>query len=241
MRSTVAIVALAACGTPQQAPSDVDARLATDAGVVVDDGGVLDGGVLDGGAPDADLDPLPDAATIGPITGGPCLSGAAGQTAYRVRWAGGSGASSTAYPVYEANGLPDHARDHVGVYGYQIGFTPRYEDVFLAEGGLVLDGSDFVDIELSTVGVASIQSITLSVYGRSYNTTTSGSFNWQTFEDVGEAPANLVSNSAPYEWYSADATGMMSAGNDGVLVRIKAGPSSGVLVVHRIELCMQAT
>ena len=43
MRSTVAIVALAACGTPQQAPSDVDARLATDAGVVVDDGGVLDG------------------------------------------------------------------------------------------------------------------------------------------------------------------------------------------------------
>jgi hypothetical protein len=169
------------------------------------------------------------------------MSGAAGQTAYRIRWAGGSGASSTAYPVYEKNGLPDQSRDHTGAYGYQIGFVPRYEDVFLAQGGLVLDGSSFVDIELSTVGLASVQSITLSIYGRSFNTTASGSFNWQTFEDVGAAPTNLVSNSAPYEWYSADATGMMSAGNGGVLVRIKAGPSSGRLVVNRIEICMQAS
>lgn len=183
--------------------------------------------------------PLPDAMIpTGPITGGPCMSGATGQTAYRVRWAGGSGASSTAYPVYEVNGLPDHTPDHVGSYGYQIGFVPRYEDVFLAQGGLVLGSSNFVDIDLSTEGLASIESITLSIYGRSFNT--SGSFNWQTFEDVGAAPQDLVSNSAPYEWYSADATGMMSPGNGGVKLRIKAGPSSGVLVVNRIEICMEA-
>jgi len=256
MRFALGIVLLAACGTPHRAlpdaaDFDVDAPSSpTDSGDGgggsdggdgggTNDGGVTDGGVTDGAPSDTTMMPLPDAAPTGPITGGPCMSGAAGQTAYRVRWAGGSGASSTAYPVYEKNGLPDHSRDHVGAYG-QIGFTPRYEDVFLAQGGLVLDGSDFVDIELSTVGLASIQSITLSIYGRSFNTTTSGSFNWQTFEDVGDAPTNLVSNSAPYQWYSADATGMMSAGNGGVLLRIKAGPSSGVLVVNRIEICMQA-
>ncbi len=252
------MVLLAACGSPHRslpdAPDhDVDAPSQTDGGDGdgdggslddgggTGDGGITDGGVTDGGGTsDTTMMPLPDAMPTGPITGGPCMSGAAGQTAYRVRWAGGGGASSTAYPVYEKNGLPDHSRDHVGAFGYQIGFTPRYEDVFLAQGGLVLDGSDFVDIELSTVGLASVQSITLSIYGRSFNTTTSGSFTWQTFEDVGAAPTNLVSNSAPYQWYSADATGMMSAGNGGVLLRIKAGPSSGVLVVNRIEICMQA-
>jgi hypothetical protein len=258
MRFALCAMLVAACGTPSRslpdAPEhgDIDAPSTTDGGTSDDggdgdggtgdgDGGVTDGGAGDGGASDAATMPLPDAMIpTGPIDGGPCISGAAGQTAYRVRWAGGSGASSTAYPVYEVNGLPDESRDKVGAYGYSIGYIPRYEDVFLAQGGLVLNSSNFVDIELSTVGLASIQSITLSIYGRSFNTTTSGSFNWQTFEDVGASPTNLVSNSAPYEWYSADATGMMSAGNGGVLLRIKAGPSSGVLVVNRIEICMQA-
>jgi hypothetical protein len=36
-------------------------------------------------------------------------------------------------------------------------------------------------------------------------------------------------------------TAAISAGNNGVLIRIKAGPSSGSLVVNRIEICMQAT
>lgn len=261
MRFALGMMLLAACGTPSRSLPDApdfqaDAPSSpTDGGNGDDgsgdgdggdgdggltDGGVTDGGVTDGAMTDSTMMPLPDAMPAGPITGGPCMSGAAGQTAYRVRWAGGSGASSTAYPVYEKNGLPDKTRDHVGSYGYQIGFVPRYEDVFLAQGGLVLGSSNFVDIEMSTVGLASIQSITLSIYGRSFNTTAPGSFHWQTFEDVGAAPSNLVSNSAPYEWYSADATGMMSAGNGGVLLRIKAGPSSGVLVVNRIEICMQA-
>jgi hypothetical protein len=127
----------------------------------------------------------------GVLTGGPCMSGAAGATAYRVRWANGGG---TAYPVYEVNGLPDTSRDHVGAYGYQIGFTPSYVDTFLAQGGLQLNSSSFVDIELSTAGLGHITTATLAVYGRSYNTTTSGSFNWQTFAGLGAAPTNLVSN-----------------------------------------------
>lgn len=38
-----------------------------------------------------------------------------------------------------------------------------------------------------------------------------------------------------------DLTPAIVAGDSGVLIRIKAGPNSGVLVVHRVELCMQAS
>jgi len=231
-------------------PGGIDARADAPNELVVDaspnDGGldahvpdayVLDAYVPDAYVPDAFV-PLDAPASV--LSGGPCLSGHAGKTAYRIRWAG-NGSGSTAYPVYEVNGLPDHSRDHVGAYGYQIGYTPRFEDVFLAQGGLRLDSSGFVDIELTTAGVATIANATLSIYGRSFNTTTSGSFNWQTFEGTGAAPTNIVSNSAPYQWYSADMTTEISPGNSGVLLRIKAGPSSGVLVVNRIEICMTAT
>jgi hypothetical protein len=155
-----------------------------------------------------------------------------------VRWAQ---SGSTAYPVYEVNGLPDKSRDHTGAYGYQIGFTAQYVDPFLAQGGLQLDSSDFVDIELTTVGVSAITSAKLALYGRSFNTTTSGSFNWQTFDGTGTTPTNTVSNVAPYAWYSGDMTSEISPNDNGVLIRIKAGPSSGALVVNRIELCVQGS
>jgi hypothetical protein len=190
-------------------------------------------------APAGDAPATPDAAPDAPagvITGGPCISGATGATAYRVRWADAGG---TAQVVYEVNGLPDHSRDHTGAFG-QIGFTPRFVDPFLGDGGLQLDGSDFVDIELTTNGVASIASATLSIFGRSFNTTASGSFNWQTFVDVGSTPTNFVSNVAPYRWYSADMTSALAAGDANTLIRIKAGPASGVLVVNRIEICVVA-
>ena len=203
-----------------------------DSGGGIDSGGGTDsgGGIDSGGGLDA---------AVGPITGGPCISGAAGQTGYRIRWAG-NGSGSTAYPVYEVNGFPDKSRDHAGAYGYQIGFMPRWEDPFLGAGGLVLNSSCFVDLELTTAGLSSISNVTISILGRSYNTTASGSFNWQTFEGTGTTATNFVSNSAPYQWYSADMTTEMSAGNNGVLLRIKAGPSSGALIVNRIELCVTA-
>jgi hypothetical protein len=204
-------------------------------------GGGGDGSITDGPGTGDSGTGGPDAAPDGPpgvITGGPCLSGQAGQTAYRIRWANAGGQAQV---VYEVNGLPDQSRDKAGAYGYVIGFVPQFVDPFLGDGGLLLNSSDFVDLELTTAGVAQIASARLSIFGRSYNTTTSGSFNWQTFDGTGAAPANLVSNAAPYQWYSADMTTELSPGDTGVLIRIKAGPSSGSLVVHRIELCLQAT
>jgi hypothetical protein len=172
------------------------------------------------------------------ITGGPCHSGATGATAYRVHWAGQNG--GTAYAVYDVDGFPDHTRDHAEAYGYQIGFSASWVDPFLGAGGVELGDDDFIDLEVSTMGVSSISSATLSILGRSYDTTTSGSFNWQTFVDVGETPTDFVSNSAPYVWYSADMTSALAPNDSGALIRIKAGPSSDVLVVSSIEICVVA-
>jgi hypothetical protein len=202
-----------------------DSATGGDAGTDVGGGSDGGGGGLD--APEASI-----------ITGGPCISGQPGKTAYRVRWAK---SGSTAYVQYEVNGVPTKTPDHTGAYGYQIGFTPQYVDPFLGDGGLQLDGSSFVDIELTTVGISSIQSAKLAIYGRSFNTTASGSFNWQTFDGTGATPTNSVSNVAPYQWYAGDMSTEISPGDGGVKIRVKAGPSSGSLVVNKIELCLQAS
>ena len=233
-------------GGPDAAPADATASDATASDATASDAahdasaGDASGGdaaadsAADTGASDAHAN---DSSVGGILNGGPCMSGASGVTAYRIRWIK---AGSQAQVVYEVDGLPDHSRDRAGAYGYQIGFTSSYVDPFLAQGGLQLDASDFVDLEISTAGVSSITSATLSIYGRSFDTTTSGSFNWQTFTGTGQSPTDLVSNVAPYAWYSADMTTEIAPGDANVLVRIKAGPSSGVLVVNRIEICMQA-
>jgi hypothetical protein len=246
--SVALVLAGTACGHQRPAQSDGGAGIdgpfgsrdggnadATGGGGGDDGGGGGDGG---GGSTDAGGGGTHhDAAGV--ISGGPCISGASGATAYRIRWAG-SGSGSTAYAVYEVDGLPDQSRDHAGAYGYQIGFTPTFVDPFLGDGGLQLDGSDFVDLEITTVGIASISQATLSIYGRSYNTTASGSFNWQTFVGTGSTDLDAVSNVAPYQWYSADMTTEIAPGDGNTLVRIKAGGSSDALVVNRIELCLVA-
>jgi hypothetical protein len=173
----------------------------------------------------------------GVISGGPCQSGAAGATALRVHWINAGG---TAQVQYEAFGLPDHSRETVSAAGYQIGFTPQWDDPFLGDGGLVLDSSDFVDLELSMAGLATINSATLAIRGRSFNTTASGSFNWLSFTGSGATADDFVANSAPYQWYPADIAGAVAAGDSGFRLRIKAGPSSDSLIVNRIELCMDA-
>jgi hypothetical protein len=88
--------------------------------------------------------------------------------------------------------------------------------------------------------MSTIKHVTLSIYGRSFNTTTSGSFTWQTFQGTGASPYAGVSNSAPYKWYSADATNAFTPGNAAVKLRIKAGGPSSALVVNRVELCFDA-
>jgi hypothetical protein len=225
---------LAACGRARATGDDMggdDTHDPRDASTGDDSG--ADASIGDGGNDGTTTDAPP----AGIITGGPCISGQAGKAAYRVKWAK---SGSTAYVMYEVNGLPTKTPDKTGAYGYQIGFTPSYVDPFLAEGGLQLDGSDFVDIEISTIGVATISSAKIAIYGRSFNTTASGSFNWQTFDDVGTTATNFVSNVAPYAWYAGDATTAIRPGKN-ILIRLKAGPSSGALVVNRIEICVQAT
>ncbi len=260
------LIALAACGKGVpfgDAGPGRDDAMRDDAAIAdgsIADGAIADGSIVDtaiadgsinadgsitsdaGTTADAHASPdagTPDSGTIGPITGGPCRSGAAGATAFRIHWADGSG---TAYIDQTTDGLPDHSRGTAGAYGYQIGFTPSYVDMFLGDGGVALDSSDFIDLDLSTAQLASISSATLAIYGRSYDTTTDGSFNWQTFDGdgYGETPSDFVSNVAPYQWYAADMTNELVAGNANETIRIKAGPSSSSLVVNQVELCVTA-
>jgi hypothetical protein len=171
-------------------------------------------------------------------TGG-CVSGAVGTYVARFRWVG-SGSRSRATVSYETNTLPDTSRWRVTANSRSIGYTPVFDDIFLGVGGLDLSGTGFIDVELSTAGLASISNVTIAVFGRSFNTTASGSYAWRTFTGMGAAPSGLVFNSAPYQWYRANATGQFVPGDGSVLLRITPGPPSGSLIVNRIEICFDA-
>lgn len=208
------------------------------------DSGGLDSGRADSGASDSgrvDSGPPPDtgAPDTGPPPGASCLSGASGTHVVRFRWEG-STSGGTASVRHEANTLPDSSRWRVTAASSSIGYRPVFRDPFLGEGGLELSGTVFIDVELSTELLSSVSNATLAIYGRSYNTTTSGSFTWQTFSGTGASPRGGVANSAPYEWYRADATGALPAGDDGTLLRIRAGPPSSALIVNRVEICFDA-
>jgi hypothetical protein len=222
--------------------------VASDAGPSRDDAGNAADGATDSatdsaastidaasGAPSQDSGA--DAPPAGVVSGGPCLSGALGATAFRVRWTNAGGSAQASYDV---DGMPDRSQDQAGAYGYQVGFTASFVDTALAEGGLALDSSDFVDIRLSTAGLSSIVSATLAIYGRSYSVDTSGGFSWQTLDGSWQTPLDVVSNAAPYQWYSANMTPEIGPNEPNVLLRIKAGPSSNALVVNQIELCLLA-
>ncbi len=241
MWRALGLIVVVACGPPPRGDGHSDAALGGDLdGALIDGsnggGGGSDGGGGSGGGTDGGMVTL-DASSAGVITGGPCASATPGAAAYRVRFANSGG---TAYAVYEVNGLPDKTPDHAAAYGYQINFTASYVDPYLGPGGVQLDSSDFIDLDLSTAGVSQITKATLSIYGRSFNTTTSGSFNWQTIDGTGSTSTNSISNAIPYSWYSGDMTTELAPNKDGVKIRVKAGPSSGALVVNKIELCVQA-
>jgi hypothetical protein len=185
----------------------------------------------------------PDARDSGSDAGvvmGGCVSGATGTHVARFRWTG-SGSGSRASVSYETNTLPDSARWRAGAYSRgAIGYTPVYSDTFLGPGGLEMGTTVFMDVELSTAGLGSISNVTLAVYGRSFNTTSPGSFSWMTFDGSGATSSGFVANSAPYQWYRANATAAFRPGNAGVLLRISPGGPSGTLIVNRVELCFDA-
>lgn len=178
------------------------------------------------------------AGPTGPITGGPCMGSTMGATAFRVSW---YKSGSTAAVRYDVHGLPDKSRSRVIVAGYTIPFTPQWTDPFLGPGGLQLDSSSFIDLELSTAGLSRISNVTISIFGRSVSTGSSGSFSWQTRDGIGATPTNSVSNVTPYRWYPGDATPEIRAGDAGMLIRIKAGGSSNSLAVNQLEVCMVAS
>lgn len=245
MKLVLVAVLVAACGHQRPQQTGVDAAGGGgDSGNGPHDGAVTIDARTDAGSTH-DSGGLPDAfvprdAPAGIISGGPCISGATGATGFRIRWAGTT-SGSTAYVVYEKDGMPQGSGDRAGAYGQgQIGFTPTFVDPFLGDGGVALDDSDFIDMYISTAGVSSITQATLSIYGRSYNTTASGGFNWQSLDDVGQTPDDFVSNVAPYQWYSADMTSAIGPGESGYLLRLRAGGASGSLVVNRVELCLVA-
>ncbi|MBL8678842.1 MAG: hypothetical protein JNK05_06735 [Myxococcales bacterium] len=224
--------------------SDSGADTGIDAGV---DSGVDSGvdagndtGIRDTGADTGIRDTGSDTGIrdTGVATGG-CISGATGNYVARFRWTG-TPPMSRANVSYEANTLPDRARWRVTAANRgPIGsYTPTFTDTFLGEGGLDFGGTTFMDVELSTAGIGSISSVTIAIYGRSFNTTASGSYSWMTFQGSGAAPSGLVSNVAPYRWYQADATSAIRPGISNMLLRISPGPPSGSLVVSRVEICI---
>lgn len=215
-------------GAPDTTPVVTDTGTAFDTGTTVTDTGKTDTGTTDTGTT------VSDTAPSGPISGGPCMSGAPGATALRIRFYSSGGKVLVSYEKW---GLPDASRQKAGIYGYTIGYTPSWDG--WGEGGLLLNSSNFVDIELSTVGLSSISKSTLSLYGHSYTST--GSFSWQTFDGSGATPPNSMSGMITHAWSSGDATAAFPPAKGGALLRIKAGPSSNSLVVNRIELCMQAS
>ena len=221
------------------AGTDADAESHSDTGTdsAPDAASLADSDSSSDSAPESGAHDASDGSTLGPITGGPCSSGAAGATAIRIEFIDAAGTADVQWLV---EGDPDRSNDSAGTYGYTIPFTPSYVDQFLAQGGVALDDSDFIDIGMSTVGLTSITSATLSVYGRSYDVTTNGSFNWQTFDGTGQTATDFVSNVPPYQWYSADMTTEIGPGENNALVRIKAGPSSNSLVVNQVEICLVA-
>ncbi len=226
--------------TVTDARGDVAMDTVFDAGADVRDAAV-DVGVdarVDTGA-DVRVDTGADAVVDAGLPTGGCVSGAVGTYVARFRWTG-SGSGSRASVSYEANTLPDHARWRVTANSRSIGYTPVYDDTFLAGGGIALSGTTFIDVELSTAGIASLSNVTIAIFGRSFNTTASGSFAWQTFDGTGAAPSGLIANSAPYEWYRADATRAFAPGNGSVLLRITPGPPSGSIIVSRVEVCFDA-
>ncbi len=235
------------------AGSAVDAGAPQDGGAAGADAGSPDAGALDAGPSDAVVRRMrvrrtrvrrmrvrrtgpPDAGS----TTGDCVSGAVGTHAVRFRWRG-SYAGSSAYVDYEINQLPDTSRWHVSAASRSFGYTPIFDDTFLGEGGLDLEGTAFIDVELSTIALSSIRNVTIAVYGRSFATTTSGSYSWMTFDGSGATPHGSIANSTPYEWYAADATDSFTPGNGGVLLRIEAGPPSDALIVSRVEIRFDAS
>ena len=154
---------------------------------------------------------------------GPARRALPAATAIRVHWVNSGG---TATVSYDAFGMPDHAREKVGSYGTGLHrqLHARVRRHRLAAGGLLLDGGDFIDIELSGGSIARSPRDAGAVRTQLRHHH-AGSFSWLSFSDSGETDTDFVSNAPPYHWYKADIANTVEAGDAGVLVRVSSGRS----------------
>jgi len=111
-------------------------------------------------------------------------------------------------------------------------------------GGIEIASGNWILIRFSLVGLTTIRSATLSIYGRSYSTGSSGSFDaWSPLYGSIKSPTNSLSNAWPYSWSSVDYTSNVRIGDAPGLtgIRLYAGPSSNDLVINTVELCLDAS
>ena len=108
-------------------------------------------------------------------------------------------------------------------------------------GGLEIGSGNWILIRYSLVGLTQINSASLSVYGRSYDVSASASFDaWSPLYGDDASPTDSMSNAWPYAWTTVDYSTQLAVGDDPGLtgIRLYSGPSSGDIVVHRVELCI---
>lgn len=196
-----------------------DGGSGNDAATPTDGGTGNDGGVkLDSGPP---------------LLGPPCTHGP-GFIAWKFHYNGSTSASTDVYS------LPDSSNwEAVPAYPNSTSWTDAIHG-----GGIDMASGNWILIRFSVAGLSQIKSATLSMYGRSYNTTTSGSFEaWSPIYGSIFAPTNSISNAWPYQWKSVDYTANVQVGDTPGLtgIRFKAGPSSYDLVINTVELCIDGS
>ena len=122
--------------------------------------------------------------------------------------------------------------------------TPVFSTSFVDAGnggGLELSGGNWILIRYSVAGLTVIQRATLSIFGRSYATAASGSFEgWTPLHGTSIGAQNSVSNAWPYRWYSIDFTGRVLPGDPPAStgIRLYARGGSNSLVINQVELCI---
>jgi hypothetical protein len=176
-----------------------------------------------------DLRPPADMSMARP----PCKApGATGFAAFRFKYVGSTSAS------VEVFGLPDRS-NFEAVPAYATSFV----DV-MNGGGINIAGGNWLLIRYSVVGLSRISGATLSIYGRSYSVSSSGSFEaWSPIYGGKSTPANSFSNAWPYRWSSLDFTGLVAIGDPPGLtgIRLYARPGSSNLVINTVELCIDGS
>lgn len=177
-----------------------------------------------GGGPDLAVSPRDMASSK------PCKRGT-GFTAWRFKY---DGSTSSRLEEY---GLPDSS-NWEAVPAYSTSFVDAANG-----GGINIASGNWILIRFSLEGLTRINSATLSVYGRSYSTGSSGSYRaWSPIYGDISSPTNSVSNAWPYTWTSVDYTANVRVGDSKGLtgIRLYAGPSSSNLVINTVELCIDA-